>query len=68
MNLQPRHQGAYTDRQVDAGRRVLIDVGQVLGSFRDAMVVVGRWVPDLLFPARSPNTSEAPTSISRSMP
>jgi hypothetical protein len=50
MNLEPRHQGDYTDRQVDAARRVLVDVGQVLDSFRDAMVVVGGWVPDLLFP------------------
>jgi hypothetical protein len=54
MNLEPRHQGDYTDRQVDAARRVLVDVGQVLDSFRDAMVVVGGWVPDLLFPGAEP--------------
>jgi hypothetical protein len=33
---------------------VLVDVGQVLASFRDAMVVVGGWVPDLLFPGAEP--------------
>lgn len=41
MNPEPRHEGDYTDRQVEAARRVLVDVGQVLASFRDAMVVVG---------------------------
>jgi hypothetical protein len=54
MNPEPLHEGDYTDRQVDAARRVLVDVGQVLASFRDAMVVVGGWVPDLLFPDAEP--------------
>ena len=51
MNPEPRHEGDYTDRQVGAARRVLVDVGQVLASFGDAIVVVGGWVPDLLLPA-----------------
>ncbi len=50
MSPEPRHEGDYTDRQVEAAHRVLVDVGQVLASFRDAIVVVGGWVPDLLFP------------------
>ena len=50
MNFEPRQAGDYTDRQVAAARRVLVDVGQVLASFRDAIVVVGGWVPDLLLP------------------
>jgi hypothetical protein len=50
MSPEPRHEGDYTDRQVDAARRVLVDVGQVLASFGDAIVVVGGWVPDLLMP------------------
>ena len=54
MNPEPRHEGDYTDRQVVAARRVLVDVAQVLAAFRDAMVVVGGWVPDLLFPAADP--------------
>jgi hypothetical protein len=54
MSPEPLHQGDYTDRQVEAARRVLVDVGQILASFRDAMVVVGGWVPDLLFPAADP--------------
>ncbi len=54
MSPEPLHEGDYTDRQVEAARRVLVDVGQVLASFRDAMGVVGGWVPDLLFPAADP--------------
>ena len=68
MSPEPLHEGDYTDRQVEAARRVLVDVAQVLASFRDAMVVVGGWVPDLPFPPRIPGTSEASTSIWRSTP
>jgi hypothetical protein len=50
MRAESQHEGDYTDRQFDAARRVLVDVGQVLASFRDAMVVVGGWVPDIPFP------------------
>ena len=45
---EPRFEGDYTKRQVKAAHRVLVDVGQVLGSFHDTMVIVGGWVPDLL--------------------
>jgi len=54
MNPEPRFEGDYTARQVQAARRVLVDVGQVLASFRDAMVVIGGWVPDLLLPGATP--------------
>jgi hypothetical protein len=54
MNSEPRHEGDYTDRQVEAAHRVLVDVGQVLAPFREAIVVVGGWVPDLLFPGADP--------------
>jgi len=54
MNIEPRHQGDYSDRQVEAAHRVLIDVGQRLNAFRDAIVVVGGWVPDLLLPDSEP--------------
>ena len=50
---EPRHEGDYTDRQVVAARRALVDVAQVLAAFRDAMVVVGgTWQP-----AVSPTTA-----------
>jgi len=48
MNLEPRQREDYSDRQIAAARRVLVDLGQVLGSFEDCLVVVGGWVPDLL--------------------
>lgn len=48
--IEPRHAIDYSERQVKAARRVLIDVGQVLADFRDAFVVIGGWVPDLLLP------------------
>lgn len=54
MTREPRQVGDYSSRQVEAARRVLIDVGQVLAGFRDAIVVVGGWVPDLLLPDAEP--------------
>jgi len=50
MNPEPRLREDYSERQVEAARRVLIDIGQVLASFADCMVVIGGWVPDLLLP------------------
>jgi hypothetical protein len=51
MTPEPRTQHEYGAREIDAARRVLVDLGQVLGSwFSDSIVVVGGWVPDLLLP------------------
>ena len=36
--------------QTAASRAVLIEVANVLGAFRNHLVVVGGWVPELLFP------------------
>ncbi len=36
--------------QSTASRAVLIEAANVLGAFRDQLVVVGGWVPELLFP------------------
>jgi len=48
MTTEPRTQHDYGQRQIEAARRVLIDLGQVLGSwFADSIVVVGGWVPEL---------------------
>ncbi len=35
-----------------ASRAVLIEVVTILGAFRDEIVLVGGWVPDLLYPGR----------------
>ena len=48
MNPEPRFLGDYSQRQVKAARRVLVDLGQVLASWKDCIVVVGGWTPDLL--------------------
>jgi len=63
MSPEPRRQGDYADRQVEAARRVLIDVGQVLASFRDSIVVVGgAGYLTCSSPMPSTGTSEASTS------
>lgn len=38
--------------QTSASRAVLIEVENVLGSFRNDLVIVGGWVPELLLPGR----------------
>lgn len=50
MSLEPRQRDDYSDRQIEAARRVLVDLGQVLKQFEDCLVVVGGWIPDLLMP------------------
>lgn len=50
MTPEPRSGADYSPRQTEAARRVLVDVGQVLASFADCLVVVGGWTPDLLLP------------------
>lgn len=54
MSPDPRYEVEYGKRQVDAAHRVLVDIGQVLGSFREAIVVVGGWVPELLLQGVEP--------------
>lgn len=48
MNPEPRQRNDYSPRQVEAAHRVLVDIGQVLASFRDCLVLIGGWVPELL--------------------
>ena len=48
MSEEPRFEADYSDRQTTAAHRVLVDLGQVLASFKACVVVVGGWVPDLL--------------------
>lgn len=50
LNAEPRFEFEYSGRQVEAARRVLVDIGQVLAAYQDAMVLIGGWVPDLLLP------------------
>ncbi len=48
LKEEPRYKSDYTSRQTEAARRVLVDLGQVLGPFEDSLVLVGGSVPDLL--------------------
>jgi hypothetical protein len=40
----------YNEVQVDAARSVLLEVAHILSHYRQGIVLVGGWVPDLLFP------------------
>jgi len=50
MTPEPRQLDDYDSRQIQAAHRVLVDLGQVLASFKDSLVIVGGWTPDLLLP------------------
>jgi hypothetical protein len=39
--------------QREAARAVLIEVMNILGAFKDDIVIVGGWVPDLMFPGKN---------------
>jgi hypothetical protein len=41
----------YTAEAVEAARSALIELTHILGEYRDAMVLVGGWIPELLLPA-----------------
>jgi hypothetical protein len=40
----------YTAEAVEAARSVLIELVHLLGEYRDHMVLIGGWVPQLLLP------------------
>ena len=40
----------YSADQVEAARRVLLELAHLLGEYRDDIVVVGGWVPHLILP------------------
>jgi hypothetical protein len=50
----PRHANEYDDRGARATYSVLLEIGQVLGAYRDRFVVIGGSVPWLLFPDAQP--------------
>jgi hypothetical protein len=53
--VNPGLAGDYGAREVLAVRQVLVELGQVLGSYRGKFVVVGGAVPWLLFPQANPS-------------
>jgi tRNA nucleotidyltransferase/poly(A) polymerase len=40
-------------KETEAARAVLIEVLNALGAMRGEIVIVGGWVPDLLYPKRN---------------
>lgn len=55
--------------QKKAAKSVLIEVWNVLGAFRDEMVLIGGWVPELHYPARGHVGSlDVDIAISGTMP
>lgn len=51
---EPAVAGDYDDRGARAAHAVLLELGQVLGTHREAMVVIGGSVPSLLMPNADP--------------
>lgn len=40
----------YDTLKVNAARSVLLELSHLLGAYRSGIVIVGGWVPGLLFP------------------
>jgi len=43
----------YTAEAVEAAKSVLIELTHLLGEYRDNIVLIGGWVPELLIPQKS---------------
>lgn len=48
MTQEPRNQDDYGPRETMAARRVLTELGALLEPFKDGLVLVGGWVPELM--------------------
>lgn len=44
----------YSNLATEAARRVMLELVRILGEYRDDMVVVGGWIPELLFAKANP--------------
>lgn len=47
-----RSQTDYSEGQKEAAHRVLVEIVNILSDYRDDMLIIGGWVPDLLFPGQ----------------
>ncbi len=52
--IEARSVSDYGDRSAAAATSVLVEIGQVLGSYRDSFVIIGGSLPRLLFPRGTP--------------
>jgi hypothetical protein len=39
----------YSERATEAARRVMLELIRILGEYQNDLVLVGGWVPELLF-------------------
>lgn len=46
--IEPQHAADYDDRTTEAVRSVLLEIGQILGSYHEQFAVIGGAVPWLL--------------------
>ena len=42
----------YSEGQKKAAHRILIEVVNILNDYREDFLIIGGWVPDLLFPGK----------------
>ena len=65
MKPEKIHATDYTPLEVEAAKRVMIEVAQNLGEYADACVVVGGWVPELLLPDAEPKHTGSIDGVKR---
>jgi len=47
-----RSQTDYSAGQIEAAHRILVEIVNILHEYEEDILIVGGWVPDLLFPDR----------------
>lgn len=47
-----KSQTDYSAGQKEAAHRILVEIVNILNDYRDDMLIIGGWVPDLLFPGQ----------------
>lgn len=53
--MNPQHANDYTDPEIQAVTSVLLELGQLLGAYREKIVLIGGGVPSLLFQGHFPS-------------
>ena len=47
---EPESRIDYSAVQVEAARSVLLELSNILSEYQDCLMIIGGWVPELLFP------------------
>ena len=55
----------YSEDMVRAARSVMIELAHLLGEYRKYLVIIGGWVPELLFPGHVGSMDEQASLLSR---